>query len=99
MNTFFTKDGFLDFEQLLQPQQVFQERTHLHQVWKEYVEFEDDDDEFISLYPLASTSTGHLWTLQDLTNVVENPIAIGSTASSSSSNSSFAGVSALICKT
>lgn len=96
MNAFSTQDAFSEFEQLLQPQQVSQERTHPHQAWKERVKFEDDDDEFISLYPLASTSTGHPWTLQDLTNVVENPIAVGSTASSSRSDSSFAGVSALI---
>ena len=95
MNAFSTQDAFLEFEQLLQPQQVSQERTHPHQAWKGHVEFEDDDDEFLSLYPLASTSTGHPWTLQDLTNVLENPIAVGSTVSSSSSDSSFAGVSTL----
>ncbi|KAJ2914864.1 hypothetical protein MD484_g5554, partial [Candolleomyces efflorescens] len=91
MNAFSTQDAFLEFEQLLQPQQVSQERTHPHQAWKGHVEFEDDDDEFLSLYPLASTSTGHPWTLQDLTNVLENPIAVGPTASSSSSDSSLAG--------
>ncbi|RXW23471.1 hypothetical protein EST38_g2389 [Candolleomyces aberdarensis] len=91
MNAFNTRDAFLEFEQLLQPQQSSQGRIHPHQLWKEHVEFEDDDDEFISLYPLASTSTVHPWTLQELANVLENPIAVGSTESSSGSDKSFAG--------
>lgn len=66
-----------------------------HQLWKEHVEFEDDDDEFISSIPPASTSTGHSWTLHDLTNVLENPIAVGSSESSFGSENSFAGVSSL----
>ncbi|KAJ2931166.1 hypothetical protein H1R20_g5935, partial [Candolleomyces eurysporus] len=91
MNAFNTQDAFLEFEQLLQPQQSSQGRMRPQQLWKEHVEFEDDDDEFISSYPLVSTSTGHPWTLQELTNVLENPIAVGSTESSSGSDNSFAG--------
>lgn len=90
-NAFTTEDAFTEFEQLLLPKQSSPlGRGKICQQWKEDIEYEDDDDEFVSPFPMAQPSSGNHWTLQDLTNVLESS---ESSESSSDYERSLAAVS------
>lgn len=66
-NAFTSEDAFIEFEQLLLPKQPPFGRGTTCQLWREHVEYEENDDEFISTVPMAKPSSGAHWTLQDLT--------------------------------
>ncbi|KAF5313979.1 hypothetical protein D9611_006871 [Ephemerocybe angulata] len=90
-SAFQTQEAFLEFEQVLLPKHSAHGKGQIYQQWQEHVEYEGDDDEFISPFSLAKPSaTGH-WTLQDLTNVLENPTELGSSESSSGPERFFVG--------
>jgi hypothetical protein len=66
-NAFTSEDAFIKFEQLLLPKQPPFGQGPTCQRWREHVEYEENDDEFISTFPMAKPSSGAHWTLQELT--------------------------------
>ncbi|TFK30516.1 hypothetical protein FA15DRAFT_579745 [Coprinopsis marcescibilis] len=74
-SAFRTPEAFLEFETLLTSWRSEstnkQTLDSIHRLWKEFVENDDDDDQFLAPPRLD----GQNWMLHDLTNLLETPLA------------------------